>query len=50
MTGNNRRTLFRITRSNYGKEDKTVKIALDARKLNDSCVKKDRICQTWKNY
>ena len=32
------------------KKDKTVKIALDARKLNDSSVKKDRICQTWKNY
>ena len=29
------------------KKDKTVKFALDARKLNESCVKKD---QTWKNY
>ena len=35
------------------KKDKTVKIALDAHKLNDSClkiVKIDRTCQTWKNY
>ena len=35
------------------KEDKALKIALDAHKLNDSClkiVKIDRTCQTWKNY
>ena len=32
------------------KKDKTVKTALGARKLNDSCVKKDRTCQTWTNY
>ena len=38
---NNRRRLFRISRCNYGKKkDKTVKIALDARKLNDSCIEK----------
>ena len=30
--------MFRIARSNYGKKDKTVKVALDARKLRDSCI------------
>ena len=30
------------------KKDKTVKVALVARKLNESCVKKGRTCQTWK--
>ena len=39
-TRNNRRRLFRIPRCNYGKNVKTVKIALDARKLNDSCITK----------
>ena len=37
---NNRRRLFRIPRCNYGKKNKAVKNALDARKLNDSCIKK----------
>ena len=36
----NRRRLFRIPRSNYVKKDKTVKIALDDRKLNENCIKK----------
>ena len=35
---------------NKVKKDKTVKIALDTRKLNDSCVMKDSRFQTWKNY
>ena len=37
---NSRQKLFCISRSNYGQKDKTVEIALDARKLNDSYVKK----------
>ena len=32
------------------KKDKTVKIAMDARKLHESCVEKDHTCQTWMNY
>ena len=31
------------------KKDKSVKIALDARKLNESC-KKGHIYRTWMNY
>ena len=34
------------------KSDKSVKIALDSRKLNDSCIKVGphmRTCRTWKN-
>ena len=36
MTRDNRRRNLRIPRSNYGK--KTVKLELDARELNDSCI------------
>ena len=32
------------------KKDKTVKLALDARKLNDSCIRKDHSCQQWTYY
>ena len=46
-TGNNQRRLFC---SKYGKERQMVKIALDARKLNENCVKKRPHMQTWKNY
>ena len=35
---------------NTVKKDKMVKIALDARKLNENCVKKRPHMQTWKNY
>ena len=31
------------------KKDKSVKIALDSRKLNEACVKGKRQCQIWKN-
>ena len=31
------------------KKDKSVKIALNSRKLNEACVKKRRQCQTWRN-
>ena len=34
-----RRRLFRILGGNYGKNDKSIKNALDSRKLNDSCLK-----------
>ena len=31
------------------KNDKSIKIALDSRKLNDSCIKIRPTCRTWKN-
>ena len=39
-TRKSRRRLFRITRSNHGEKRQNNEIALDARKLNDSCVKR----------